>query len=134
VALNRKLRSFLDEPRIARLATVGGDGFPHVVTIWFVRDRDDLLFACERGDQKVRNALRNPKAAVIIGGEPKRDDAGYMIQGMLTVEDDPDHAVGRRIAGRYLPPRRVEKMLTDYGSDDPVVLRLRPTKVIRVWW
>jgi nitroimidazol reductase NimA-like FMN-containing flavoprotein (pyridoxamine 5'-phosphate oxidase superfamily) len=85
--LSRNLRAFLDEPRVARLSTVGRDGFPHVVTIWFARDRDDLLFACERGDQKVRNALRNPKAAVVVGGDPKRADAGYMIQGTLTVEE-----------------------------------------------
>lgn len=132
--LSRKLRGFLGERRVARLATVGRDGFPHVVTIWFARDRDDLVFACERGDQKVRNALRNPRAAAVIGGDPKRDDAGYMIQGTLTVEDDPDHAVGRRIAGRYLSQRRVEKFLSDYGSNGPVTLRLHPTKVIRVWW
>jgi PPOX class probable F420-dependent enzyme len=132
--LSRNLRAFLDEPRVARLSTVGRDGFPHVVTIWFARDRDDLLFACERGDQKVRNALRNPKAAAVVGGDPKRDDAGYMIQGTLTVEDDADHTVGRRIARRYLSQRRAEQFLSEYGSNGPVTLRLRPTKTIRVWW
>ena len=70
----------------------------------------------------------------MIGGDPKRDDAGYMIQGTLTVEDDPDHAVGRRIARRYLSQRRAEQFLSEYGSNGPVTLRLRPTKTIRVWW
>lgn len=70
--LSRKLRVFLDEPRVARLATIGHDGFPHVVTIWFARDRDDLLFACERADQKVRNALRNPKGVAALGNPPAR--------------------------------------------------------------
>jgi len=37
--LSRKLRVFLEEPRVDRLATAGRDGFPHVVTIWFERDR-----------------------------------------------------------------------------------------------
>jgi nitroimidazol reductase NimA-like FMN-containing flavoprotein (pyridoxamine 5'-phosphate oxidase superfamily) len=71
--LSRNLRAFLDEPRVARLSTVGRDGFPAVVTIWFARDRDDLLFACERGDQKVRNALptrRRPRLSVAIRSGP----------------------------------------------------------------
>jgi PPOX class probable F420-dependent enzyme len=132
--LGRKVRAFLEKPRVARLATAGRDGYPHVVTIWFMRDGDDIVFACERGDQKVQNALRNPKAAVVIGGDPKRDEAGYMIQGTLSVEDDPDHVIGRRMATRYLSQRRSEQFLAEYGSNGPVTLRLRPAKVIPVWW
>jgi len=132
--LSRKVRAFLEKPRVARLATTGRDGYPHVVTIWFMRDGDDIVFACERGDQKVKNALRDPKAAVVIGGDPKRDEAGYMIQGTLTVEDDADHVIGRRVARRYLPQRRSEQFLAEYASNDPVTLRLHPAKVIRVWW
>ena len=33
----------------------------------------------------------NPKAAVVIGGDPDEDEEGYMIQGSLHVESDPRH-------------------------------------------
>ncbi len=132
--LSRKVRAFLDKPRVARLATAGRDGYPHVVTIWFMRDGDDIVFGCERGDQKVKNALRDPKAAVVIGGDPKSDDAGYMVQGDLSVEDDADLGVASRIALRYLSQRRARRFLDEYASNGPVTLRLRPERVIRVWW
>ena len=132
--LNRKLRAFLDEkPRIARLATVGRDGYPHVVTIWFARDGDDIVFGCERTDQKSRNVERNPRATVVIGGDPKTDDAGYMIQGDAVLEDDPDCRVTTLIVRRYEKKRSADEMLAEEGWH-PVIFRLKPRRVIRVWW
>ena len=131
--LNRKLRAFLEKPRIARLATVGRDGYPHVVTIWFVRDGDDIVFGCERTDQKSRNVERNPRAAVVIGGDPKTDDAGYMIQGDAVLEDDPDRRVTELIVRRYEKKRSADELLAESGWH-PVIFRLKPHKVIRVWW
>jgi PPOX class probable F420-dependent enzyme len=131
--LTRKVRAFIEKPRIARLATVGRDGYPHVVTIWFVRDRDDIVFGCERTDQKSRNVERNPHAAVIIGGDPKTDDEGYMIQGDATLEDDPDRKLATLIVRRYETKRRGDEILSESGWT-PVILRLKSRKVIRVWW
>ena len=131
--LNRKVRAFLEKPRIARLATVGRDGYPHVVTIWFTRDGDDIVFGCERTDQKARNVLRNPHAAVAIGGDPKTDDAGYMIQGDASLEDDPGRELATRIVRRYETKKRGDEILAESGWH-PVILRLKPRRVIRVWW
>ncbi|MBI5031603.1 MAG: pyridoxamine 5'-phosphate oxidase family protein [Chloroflexi bacterium] len=58
--LNRRVRQFLSRPRVARLATVGSDGYPHVVPIWFRREGDDILFGSDRNNRKVRNILVNP--------------------------------------------------------------------------
>jgi uncharacterized protein (DUF2249 family) len=38
------------------------------------------------------------------------------------------------MATRYLSQRRAEQFLAEYGSNGPVTLRLRPAKVIPVWW
>jgi nitroimidazol reductase NimA-like FMN-containing flavoprotein (pyridoxamine 5'-phosphate oxidase superfamily) len=86
--LYRSVRSFLKAPRIARLATVGSDGYPHIVPIYFMRDGDDIIFGSDRDERKVRNALANSKGAVVIGGDPATDEAGYLIQGDVSIEDD----------------------------------------------
>ena len=132
--LARKVRQFLDaKPRIARLATVGRDGYPHVVTIWFARDGDGVVFGCERSDQKARNIERNPRATVVIGGDPKTDEAGYMLQGDESLEDDPSRRLTALIVRRYEKKRRADEMLAGSGWQ-PTIIRLRPRKVIRVWW
>jgi len=58
--------------RVARLATVGADGRPHVVPICFVLDGDTLYTAVDekpkrtRALRRVRNIEQNPLVDVVI--------------------------------------------------------------------
>ena len=130
--LGRVVRTFLAAPRTARLATLGPDGYPHIVPIWFMRDGDDLVFGTNRGEQKERNASLRRKGAVVIGGEPDVDDAGYMIQGDISVEDDPGLKLSNRLIARYAHGREAASLLEEYARSPVVLLRLRPRRVIRV--
>ncbi len=129
VILTRSVRTFLREPRTARLATIGADGYPHIVPIWFMLDGNDLIFGSSDGERKVWNARRNPKGAVVIGGEPEVDRRGYMIQGNLSVEEDPAGKFIRRLAEHYDSANEAD----EWARGARVVIRLKPKKVIRVW-
>ena len=131
--LTRSIRTFLREPRVARLATIGEDGYPHVVPIWFIRDKDDILFGCNRTDRKVRNLLTNPKGAVVVGGDSKVDEAGYLIRGDLSIEDDRTQVVLHKLLARYATKKDTARLLS-YWADQPfVVIRLKPSSVVRVF-
>lgn len=131
--LNREVRKFLQAPRTVRLATVGADGYPHVVPIYFMLDGDDIVFGSDRGDRKVRNVLANPKGAVLIGGNQKMDEAGYMIRGDLRVEDDVGHAFTRRMLHRYESKEVADRLIAEWANNDIVVIRLKPSSVTRVY-
>jgi len=131
--LTSEVRIFLQKSRIARLATIGVDGYPHIVPIYFMLDGDDLIFGSDRNNRKVKNVLSNPKGAVVIGGERIADEAGYMIQGDLSIEDDMDHAVTRRMLYRYETKEEAERNLAEWKNSDIVLIRLKSKTVIRVW-
>lgn len=131
--LNRRVRKFLGKPRVARLATVGLDGYPHIVPIWFRRDGDDIVFGSDRDNRKVRNILANPKGAVVIGGELPIEDEGYMIQGNLSIADDVNHAAMRKMLLRYETKKETERLVVEWADSDLVVIRLKSRKVIRVY-
>lgn len=131
--LNRQVRRFLQKQRIARLATVGVDGYPHVVPIWFRRDGDDLVFGSDRDNRKVRNILANPRGAVVIGGELPIEDEGYMIQGDLSIADDVNHASMQKMLLRYETKKNAERLAVEWVDSDLVVICLKPRKVIRVY-
>ncbi len=131
--LNRAIRKFLKQPRIARLATIGRDGYPHIVPIYFMVDGDDIVFASDDDERKVRNARAHPQGAVVIGGEPETDDAGYMVQGDLSIEDHPDRKLLRRLIARYEPKEEVDTLAEEWAEGDVVMIRLTPKSAIRVW-
>jgi len=116
--LARRVRQFLNKPRIARLATQGVDGYPHVVPIWFRRDGDDILFGSDRDNRKVRNILANPKGTVVIGGEPPIEEEGYMIQGDLSIEEDPKHASMWKMLLRYETKKNAERLAKEWAGSD----------------
>jgi len=123
----------LTAPRAARLCTISKSGYPHVVPIYFAREGDELVFGTDAEETKVRNAARNPKAAVAIGGDPQSDRAGYMIQGDLTVEMAPRPATVRKLLRRYESEENVRQHAEEWASSGAVILRLKPRKLIRVW-
>jgi len=130
--LSQEVRSFLQKPRIARLATIGSDGYPHVVPIYFMLEGSDILFGSDRDNRKIWNALSNPRGAVVIGGE-RTDEAGYMIQGDLFIEEH-EPSFTRRMLYRYEPEEEAEEHLADFSNSDLVVIRLKPRSCIKVWW
>jgi PPOX class probable F420-dependent enzyme len=127
-------RAFLERPLIARLATIGADGYPHNVPLWYLLEGDDILIISDRKARKVQNALARPQAAIAIGGDPGDEDStGYMIRGDVTIEEDADKAVTRRMTYRYEPKEEAERLLDLWKNDDMIVLRLKPKSVLKVY-
>ncbi len=125
--LTSTVRRFLAKRSVARLATLSADGYPHVVPIWFALDGEDIVFASDDGERKVRNARANPHATALIGGDPEIDEAGYMIQGDIRVEANVGGKITRKIARRYQADVEPE-----WVTGGTVILRLTPRRVIRV--
>jgi len=66
-----EIRRRLAESRVARLATAGGDGKPHIVPICFAVTSGEILFAVDHKPkrttdlQRLRNIATNPRVAVL---------------------------------------------------------------------
>ena len=65
-------RAFVDAQRVARLATVGADGAPHVVPVVFARLEDTVYMAIDEKPKttkrlrRLRNIEENPRAALLV--------------------------------------------------------------------
>jgi len=75
--------AFLREHRKAALATIGKDGFPHVVAMNFVA-KDGAFYMTSYGKaQKVLNIRRNPKVALMVeAGDSYGELRGVMIRAI----------------------------------------------------
>jgi pyridoxamine 5'-phosphate oxidase family protein len=70
---------FMRSQRLARVATVGPTGWPHVVPVMYVLDEDSTSFEFDVDGVKLRNLTADPRAAMVIDAMgPKR---GIAVQG-----------------------------------------------------
>ena len=74
-------REFLKSQRLARLATVGPSGWPHVVPVMY-KLTDDGAFEFDADGVKLRNITAEPRAALVVDGAPKR---GISVQGRAEI-------------------------------------------------
>ena len=69
---SEQMRRRIEGAMVARLATVGGDGRPHIVPITFALDEDTIYFAIDfkpkkTADlQRLRNIEANPSVSVLV--------------------------------------------------------------------
>src|SRR5262244_1014952 len=87
--------AFLREHRKGALATIGKDGFPHVVAMNFVA-KDGAFYMTSYGmAQKVLNIRRNPKVALMVeAGDSYGELRGVMIRGDCEILEEADAVRG----------------------------------------
>jgi PPOX class probable F420-dependent enzyme len=135
-----ELRAFLDEQRIVQVATIGPNGRPHLVPLWYVveeGDGDPVL----RGwtfakSQKARNLERDPHATISIDdGVQYQELRGTMMECDIEVAHDPEAVAGYGMAlfERYGPggelATEVREMVLKQ-AEKRVGLRFVPTRVV----
>ena len=92
--------AFLAAGRKVQLATNGHDGFPHLVTMYYVLTGGLITFWTYRRSQKALNLKRDPRISCLVedGGE-YFDLRGVLVQGTARRVDDEDAIaeIGRQI-------------------------------------
>ncbi|HEV8679014.1 MAG TPA: pyridoxamine 5'-phosphate oxidase family protein [Stellaceae bacterium] len=120
--------TFLREHRKCALATLDKDGFPHVIAMNF-REHDGAYYMTSYGRaQKVVNARRNPKVAIMVeSGGAYAELKGVMVRGECEIIDDPD-AVAEVM--RWLGEGRTSARPTGAVRSAPkrVVMKITPQK------
>jgi PPOX class probable F420-dependent enzyme len=100
---------FLAPSRTAVLSTLGKDGFPHTVAMWFVpvQETGELRMWAYTKSQKVRNLQRDSRCSVMVEeGDTYNSLKGVLVQGRAQLVEDPDEIedIGRRLYDRYTFP------------------------------
>jgi PPOX class probable F420-dependent enzyme len=124
-------QAFLREERKCSLATIGPDGFPHLVAMNFAHVDGAIVMTSYGKAQKVLNIRRDPRVAVMIEtGKNYAELRGIMMRGRCEIVEGGEavHAAFRAMAearGEAYAPRAS-------GSSAPkrVVLKIVPEKVI----
>ena len=129
-----EMTTFLDVGRDLQVASINADGTPHLVTMWYVRDGDDLCFWTYAKSQKVVNVRRDPRVTVLVAtGDVYEELRGVSVNGTATVVDDLDAvlAFGEQVYEKYWGP--IDSDLVREGvrtmGAKRVVIHVSPVKI-----
>jgi PPOX class probable F420-dependent enzyme len=97
-----EVATLLAESRKVHLATIGRDGTPHLVTMYYVLIDEQITFWTYRSSQKALNLAADSRITCLVEtGEQYFDLRGVQIQGVVRRIDAPSAVmqIGRLIAG-----------------------------------
>ena len=133
-------RDFLAEHKIVSVATIGPNGRPHLVPLWYVPQPDgDLIGWTFAKSQKAKNLERDPRATLQVeDGVEYQELRGVMLECDVEVERDPEKVAGYGMAifERYAPPGdgaglppEVRQMVEKQAAKR-IGMRVHPTRVV----
>jgi general stress protein 26 len=99
-----EVAAFLDEQRTVTCATLGRDGWPHLMPLWYVVRSGELWSWTYAKSQKVRNLERDARCTLQIeAGESYDQLRGVMLKAECVLHRDLEvvSALGEEIAVRY---------------------------------
>ena len=123
-----EVNAYLDHgPRWGRLATVGRDGYPHIVPLGYFR-LDDAIYVNVRG-QRLVNVRRNPRVGFTVDeGEAVAELKGVVIEGDAEVIDDQARVLELQRANARRRGTPEDRLPTENRGGRPL-LRITPRKV-----
>jgi PPOX class probable F420-dependent enzyme len=96
--------AFLAEERTVICATIGRDGFPHLMPLWYVIRGEELWAWTFAKSQKVRNLERDPRATLQVeAGTEYQELRGVMLKTDVTIHRDDERVaeLGMELFERY---------------------------------
>lgn len=114
-----EVHACIAEARTAVLSTIGPDGVPDPLPMWFVVDDDVIWMRTYAKSQKARNLQRDPRAALLIeAGDRYAELRGVQLTGTMEIDTDVDRIcrIFAALMVKYegLDPQFVDDTMTAY--------------------
>jgi PPOX class probable F420-dependent enzyme len=130
-----ELLAFLAEERTVTCATLGANGRPHLMPLWYLPDGRELRAWTYAKSQKVRNLERDPHATLQIeAGEEYGELRGAMLECDVELERDTERVakLGLELMRRYAADAREDDLEAGVRAQAPkrIGMRFVPTRVV----
>lgn len=86
---DEEFAEFLERGHTLQVATIDGNGYPHLAPMWYVVRDGKIVFRSFTKSQKIVNLMRNPKLSVLLEtGESYAELRGATIRGTASLVTD----------------------------------------------
>ncbi len=134
-----EIREFLRTHKTIILSSIGPDGVPHPMPMWFVAD-DDLVvsMATFRGTQKIVNLKRDSRVSLLVeSGREYAELKGVVIYGTAELSEDTDAIVATLTAASQKETTEIDAETRAAMSEGMkksaskrILIRVKPDRVV----
>ena len=131
-----EITAFLAEGKTANIATMGPNGRPHLVALWYVPRGDVIETWTYAKSQKALNLQRLPQATILV----ETGDSYEKLRGVsmecdveLVTDTEKITLIGQQLMHRYTPNQQVATAGSQFvrlQAPKRVGLVCRPTKIV----
>jgi PPOX class probable F420-dependent enzyme len=131
-----EVAAFLTEGKTANFATMGPNGRPHLVALWYVPHGDVIETWTFAKSQKAANLRRLPQATILVEtGDTYAKLRGISMECDVELVTDTERitAIGQQLMNRYSPNQEVGVSASQFArlqAPKRVGLVCRPTKIV----
>lgn len=128
-----EIRSFLLKGTFTgKLGTINKNGTPHVVPLWYILDEDNIIFNTGNNSVKAKNIRRDNRVRLCV------DDQAPLysfvtIDGIAEIISGEPSIIfkwAKIIAARYMGVDKAEEYGKRNSSEDELLIKIKPFKVI----
>ena len=134
-----EIRNFLRTHKTIILNSIGPDGVPHPMPMWFVAD-DDLVvsMATFRGTQKIVNLQRDPRVSLLVeSGREYSELKGVVIYGTAELSEDTDAIIATLVAASQKETTETDAEVSTAmkegmrkSASKRILIRVKPDRVV----
>ena len=133
-----EIRKFIRESRTMTICSIGSDGFPHPMPMWFAFDDDGTVrMTTFKKSQKVRNVERDPRVTLMVeDGEEYAQLRGVVMYGRCELIDDTEQVIDTlaAIGGAEMPsdPEAAKALRAGIGrtASKRMLLQIKPDRIV----
>lgn len=134
-----EIRDFLHTQKTIILSSIGPDGVPHPMPMWFVADDDHVVsMATFRGTQKIVNLRRDPRLSLLAeSGREYSELKGVVIYGTADLSEDTDAIIATLVAASQKETAEIDaetRIAMDEGmkksASKRILIRVKPERII----
>ena len=134
-----EIRDFLSASKTIILCSIGPDGVPHPMPMWFVID-DDLTvsMATFRKTQKIANLRRDPRVSLLVeAGREYSELKGVVIYGTAELSEDTDAIIATLVAASQKQTTEIDAEARQAAHEGMkktaskrILIRVKPDRII----
>jgi PPOX class probable F420-dependent enzyme len=136
VMTDEEIAAFLADGKVANLATIGPNGRPHLVPLWYFPRGDGIATWTYRTSQKAANLRRLPQATVLVEtGDTYDQLRGVSMECDVELVEGTEKValIGTELMRRYNPSEQAATAATQFvrlQAAKRVGLVCTPTKIV----